>query len=1608
MITRTDNGLQDIWLMKKNISDNFEVPGILEVEAAEQLAHSLGSTPVGALEPKKVVIQKPKNSMHPFHERDMELLKKMRSRVNYLRNPRFPYQVPNECIGILRDDVIQIEGGEHKLSPEELASKALRSIGGGIVALPSSIHFADYQPNQTYSKTLIIKNRSPYSARFRLSIPPPFEYSPFFSVTMISTPSDGDGLVAPGMGCQYRVDFTPNTLANFQQVLVVYTELGTNLPGISFEPFSVQLSGTRAAPELTMPDVLHCGPCRDGFVAIRKWKFKNVGGSGRFMILGANDETDVAQIFADIGSYNTEAEYQAAIADKTNESSRARTFSQDAFEIFPSYFSLLTGEYEEITVKFFPEPMEQDDTSTKKVETILRIACDNCQVLELPVRANVQKPSVSITACNPVHMQALDEQAWDVEGVKFQFGNQNLQATTSLQLTLKNQSRLKLPFIWVPVDNPGFHSEAKRNYTVSTISGNGTVSDSLKFTPASGAFTPNGEITFQVSFTPTRQRSMTSLEGTGLEYNVQVKPELILVPSPIHAGHSKNTEIRIVNNSIAPVSYEWSIEGIDPEVANIAISVPEASKVDPNEDLKFLVSIIGVFPAEGTIDGSLICKTAGQTGPLIKVPIRGTVDLKPGDLDFSVPIVDFGLLALGTSANATVPLINKSTLPLYYKLVAHSTQPEGANEKMPQGKGILADPWHLNISSSEGMLDPGEKIDIHFTFIPIWYQSFRGRLSCAIAQSSESSKAILVTGLDMCAEVQTPYAIIQHSENAVACYVNEPFMWKVTIENKRMLQTKFVWKQPQDETEVKVHFEPSSADLGPGEKIDVNITLTYSEIGLDQFSEFHCAVEGMIENGGIMKAKIKTDVLGLSINLKFPKDDEKILNFGNECPIFESRTRSFVIENLSAIASSYRLWVETFTAVGVDKLELENEKTSVKKRLDAGNYILKPTEKPKLGFSSETGKKWLDNVTEVRKTIQRMNQVLQEGRGAAFHPSPSFGTLPPFGRVKITITSYNNLVGLYNDKLVCEVGPWLRETIPITLGVDGIPVKFSGAQLVLSKSHSKIERINFGTQIAQHGIRMPLPPFGSEFYNNGRKSVFARFMSHGHGTSEIDGTAMSNVNAEPATINKKEFQVENQSPRTICLRWNVFVKRQSLTSVVAQKNAGTTPSTSEVDQLLLDELVNNDPMTSAVVVQPSPMFIPAFKTLPARISFCAKDTGFYKALLVADVGYVQPDGSISFSPMGASDDDSFYDNSSFERNLLAPLKKLEAENEHFPEGLTLPRIRKVRLLVQGKAIEPKLVFDDVIAKEDGVEQKESAVWFKKVRDEEILELDRQRKQKLQELEVQRIQYEKDVSEKTKNAILAQHKNSASVFIISDTRNPALNDKYFQIVHEEFHQKKSLQHNSQEYHRNTCSFSINVSPCEAFKVAKVEKPQTPTPRAQKPVSSNTNRAVTSIKTPAEGLGRASQSQSQSRRTSRTSRVSKDTEHKLPFTAPTTAALSAASPSKESVISLRNSSSKKSKTPALGDEVDDIPAGTVYELNPGETVRIDIECLDREILKTTTVEDNVSTNPSYIQSRASRPTDDFWTRVHQTMPQNPPFSYSMSPSPEDRMKNMQKDT
>ena len=97
----------------------------------------------------------------------------MRSRVNFLRNPRFPNILPKNCIGTLKDDLLDHSQKGNTMKKIELKSKQttklLQSIGGGIVAEPSSIFFTDYIPGKTYVKILSIKNKTPHSGRFRLS-----------------------------------------------------------------------------------------------------------------------------------------------------------------------------------------------------------------------------------------------------------------------------------------------------------------------------------------------------------------------------------------------------------------------------------------------------------------------------------------------------------------------------------------------------------------------------------------------------------------------------------------------------------------------------------------------------------------------------------------------------------------------------------------------------------------------------------------------------------------------------------------------------------------------------------------------------------------------------------------------------------------------------------------------------------------------------------------------------------------------------------------------------------------------------------------------------------------------------------------------------------------------------------------------------------------------------------------------------------------------------------------------------------------------------------------------------------------------------------------------
>ncbi|KAJ3391448.1 Deleted in lung and esophageal cancer protein 1 [Entophlyctis sp. JEL0112] len=1451
---RTDTGVNSSWFKQSKKLEN-EHPGILEVQFKELL--SVDELPPGALEPRKAVFHPKMNSMHPLEADELVLIERMRSRVDYLRNPRFPKNMHNHHF-MSGDEIFQTSD-RHRISPEETSVTALRSIGGGIVASPSVVCFSNYQPFQKYSKTLTVKNRSPHSVRFRLSVPPPYEYSKYFTVNIMSTPTSNVGLVAPGMGCQYRIDFVPDSLANFEQVLVVYTEIGANTPEISFKPIAVTLRGMRPGPELTLPDVLHCGPCRDGFVAERRWRFENVGGPGRFMILHNEKEINVAELFARIGLYANEEEYLNVIRDQRSNCNGSLTCG--AFEVSPSYFPLATGESAEIAVKFSARPLLQSSQEPLLDEAIVRIACDNCQVLELPLRANIQKPSVQLVSCEPRHMGILEKHILDL-------GEQNLAAETKMTITVRNTTRLKLSFNWMVVDNPGVNFRAGDNYSVSWSDSSLSHSDCFKLTPSSGNLNPNSMMIFEVSFAPLKEKAYEVigrlvleedgtrviidgfdnltianvekkpepecifelfLKGTGRQYSVESRPQLLLLPSSVYVHSSWSADICLFNHSVSPVSYNWDIEGVDESILQVTVEENNQLLIPQQDCLKFTVVFQGIFP--GKVNGNLVCKIADSIGPTLVIPIDAKVEFNPSDIAFECESIDFGLMMLGSKSTKKVPLKNNCNYSVRYRLEVQ--KPNASDSEVDEL-------WHVYIDEPNGILNPGEIRHIFVTSIPTWYQKSEGILACKVIfeDKGDKIKESLVAAVRMYVSVDTPRAEVRNQSTEISCFAGVPFTWTITLANLTSLNTKFRWLFPtakSDSVVISNLDSLASGVLNPVQVLDMPFNVTFNEIGENQSLEVSCEIEGMAEKEGILTATLNANVMGLAVRMQLydgngimSSGNDICLNFGNDCSLFESRSCTLLIQNQSAIESPFRLWVETYMADFVaDSSESSQNSKAAKycNATDTKKSLLKCLEssKPKVGFSSEIGKKWVESVTAIRETATRMNCTLREGRGAAFQLNPSFGVLKPFGKATITITSFNNLVGLYNDHICCEIRPWIRQRIPLTMGVDGVPVKFSGPQLMFSKGQCKIERINFGSQFVQHGNRIT-------------------------GTND-EGNAMKEVNKNvcgnsTAQVSKKDFFIENQSPQTICLKWNVFIKMQSMESFSARNYDATWLHDSDVDCLIHDELINNDQLEAPISIQQNLMIISPFKTSAARVNFCAVKSGFYKALLVADVGYVQPDGSVTWSPNLSPDstNDEFFGDMSFESKLLLPLKNFEEQRPGFTNGLPLPRMRKVRLLVFGKAVEPSLdvVYDIHASKDD--QKHPSSIVFRIPKQDDT---DSRENESL----ASRINSADLIGEKKgqmltlKDALIHDNSEMPSIFLFTDGPIRSINSNLFYegksatdgcqtLVEDSMKRGSFLRSNDltaiialRNNMENTCVFGVKIS-SHAFQIASIEKSITP--------------------------------------------------------------------------------------------------------------------------------------------------------------------------------------
>ncbi|KAI8908105.1 hypothetical protein DFJ77DRAFT_414049, partial [Powellomyces hirtus] len=1166
----------------------------------------------------------------------------------------------------------------------------------GIMAIPSSVVFTDYAPNRTYEKEVIVKNITQNSRRFRLSAPPPYTHSPYFTVALISAPAEHgtNGLVAPGMSLRYKVTFTPNSLANFRQIFIVSTEIG--------KIFEVPFIAQREAPRLTLPDVLNCGPSRAGYDNVRVWDFKNEGGPGRFLIVPEHLKVDPYTVF-----------------DTMEEREKYAIASSPPFDVFPAFLTLKKGESGQIVVRYSPTKLLEGEASNalggRRDEGIFKLVCDNCTISDFPIEGLAQDPGIQIAGIHAPDGSVIEgPDLSTVPGYDFYvpFGKQNPGSTTLYVVTIRNTSLLQLPFQWTvcnaPSDNDGKDLESlQKNPTFQII-------------PLRGWLPPNADMKFEVAFTPEETKYFNVFcnlnllhsdrrnlgeagddkivnnaygcalsmrcTGQGVPFQVSISPDILMIPDVLHTGSIYSTVLRMSNESVSEVAFEWDADDISENTLDVAIS-HTWGKIEAWACCKIKLQCRGIFP--GIVCGTLNCKIAH--GPAIRVPITARVALAPGALRFDTNLVDFGLLALGSKKTVQVPLISNAPIPLHWKVNGFKRNREDGTRDC-----------YITYEPSEGLILPGECQKLAITYVPVWYQSLRAILECSIVDNatpiklnkSESDNEdehelrsqqvrlkehVAVAAVEMKAEVQTPRATIMDPVNALTCFLNVPCAYYIEMRNVSMLPAEFQWQNIICE-QYSVSFFPRTGNIPGGKVISIKVQFVGHVHGHLADLLFACHIVGMVEHNGYLGIKLSVKVYGIDIELRLeeplnidtslraqragsPKPHQLSLDFGEECPIFAKRQGTLIIRNRTAIPAPFRIYMEKYEATalkGDDELQgasdsLDGGEAMEKAMVNAGTTpiananspsrsLLPPSNIEKLGFSSKTGMQYISQIKEVRRLIKRMHALLREGRGAAFHSSPSSKTIGPWETVRVNVTSYNNLVGLYEDNLICEVRGWERQVIPIRLGVIGLPVRFFGAHLVAKQKESTdtIDRVNFGTRITNltwasvNGVRAyPYP--------------------------RSDRTEEEALQLGEKEAHSKVIHIENQSPRDIRLTWVTYIKHTPLGS--------SPPSIAEI--LTPENRLEQDAL-GMFGVMPATMVLPAFKSTSIRIFFRSGMVGAFDGLLVADVGYIQKDG----------------------KPLYGHGRKESTRRPGTDEAFPVSHLTSMACVhVQGRAIEPRLSLD---------------------------------------------------------------------------------------------------------------------------------------------------------------------------------------------------------------------------------------------------------------------------------------------------------------------------
>ncbi|KFO94433.1 Deleted in lung and esophageal cancer protein 1, partial [Buceros rhinoceros silvestris] len=959
-------------------------------------------------------------------------LARLEKRQNYLKNPRFfPPNAPQGGKSL----VVSPGEVEQTIARGKAADlKGDTSLVPVFLAIPPTVLFSDYEVGRVYEMTMELQNVTSTCHHVRV-IPPS---TSAFAIGPGKFPGKG-GMIAPGMTCQYTVQFIPEHLGDCEDCILVETQVS--------DPLRVPIQAKRPPPVLTLPHLIDCGSCLVGRIKVVMIFCRNEGVSpGKFHITPK----------------------EAWPPPNTTAVDTVGFVTQGPFGIHPGVYELAPGQSTAVEVAFFPSfPEVSEQTYT--------IVCDNGQVNDVTVTGLGQLIALELLFVTGGESRPEAGEVPDVTAQHLvQFEPQNPHTTEEKKLVIRNSTHIELPFYWQIIKPNPKPLTPRETGGFMRLKYNGDTESAFSLSPEQGVLLPQGDHEFILTYTPQQLKSYHSviqmvlrdipespcLVREGMLHNIPghkaedvialeievkgsteplqllLEPYAVIVPGENFVGVTVRKTFKMWNNSKSLIKYTWE----KVMACDIMEVEPHTGIIDVDKCCEFELAVTGSKP--GRISRDLRCRVAHCPEPVVlhvEAAFKARNSSGP-QLRIDAPSLRLGLTKQGESVLKTFEIKNLCQLPARWRLRESGVCLAERKEEVSP----------FTIQPSAGEIPPLGTCSVSVQFSSLLCQRLQTLLELEVENGEGSHLPVFV-------EVQTPQAcLISSCLVFTEIYTGVPAKATGKLFNQTLLPARYFWGKliGAQAASCSIAVSPPSGTLGPNEEKEFCVELSANTLGELKDLALCCSVEGMAEP---LFLSISGEVKGLHVTYSVPCDSgaasdgrqtlqspcDLLLDFGSEVAFKDTVKRQLILTNDTGISAPFRLEAEYFTGYSPTPAQAT-----------CLIFII---------FSSSLVKRGgpVSKHAARRAQSEFAAAVLSHGKGVAFHVQPSTGTLRAFQQLVIEITAYNNMWGEYQDELVCKVGDLQPKLIPMQMTVKGCPIF-----LQMTGPQTEPPMIRFGTHVS--------------------------------------------------------------------------------------------------------------------------------------------------------------------------------------------------------------------------------------------------------------------------------------------------------------------------------------------------------------------------------------------------------------------------------------------------------------------------------------------------------------------------------------------------------------